>query len=318
MNRELQLIHDEITKVIQGKDEIVTKVIMAILARGNVLLEDVPGVGKTTMALAFARTMGLHTRRVQFTPDTMPSDIIGFSVYDKETGKLVYKKGAIMTNLFLADEINRTSSKTQAALLEAMEEKKVTVDGVTYRLPEPFIVLATENPVGSAGTQMLPNSQLDRFMIKLSIGYPDLESQINILADRRTENPLDNVRSITNRDVLKNLSDATAEVEIVRSVYRYIAEIVQATREHEMITLGISPRGALALSRMSQAHALINDRTYVTPDDVKAVAKDVLAHRLMLNAKARLNDYTAEMILEEIIKEIRVGRVEDMVFLEKK
>jgi len=318
MNSTLSRIKNEVTGVIRGKDDIVDKVLMAILAKGNVLLEDVPGVGKTTMALAFARSMGLNTRRVQFTPDTMPSDIIGFSVYDKETGKLSYKPGAIITNLFLADEINRTSSKTQAALLEAMEEKKVTVDGSTYVLPRPFIVLATENPVGSAGTQMLPNSQLDRFMIKLSIGYPDLESQIEILSARRTDNPLDRVDRVTDKDELTGLIEAAGQVEIVETVYRYIAEIVQATRDHEMITLGISPRGALALSHMAQARAFVDDRPYVTPDDVKAVAKDVLGHRLVLNSKAKLNEYTAEYILDEILREIRIETAEDAAFLERR
>lgn len=317
MNSTLKYIHDEVTKVIRGKDDIVEKVMMAILARGNVLLEDVPGVGKTTMALAFAKAMGLNTKRVQFTPDTMPSDIVGFSVYDKDTGKLSYKHGAIITNLFLADEINRTSSKTQAALLEAMEEKKVTVDGVTYKLPEPFVVLATENPVGSAGTQMLPNSQLDRFMIKLSIGYPDLESQIEILSSRRVEDPLSNVQCVLNTSDLTWLIEQTGQVEIVERVYRYIAEIVQATRNHEMITLGISPRGALALTRMSQARAFMDDRGFVTPTDVVMIVKDVFAHRLVLNSKAKLNEYTAEHILDEIVRGIRIETTEDMYFLDR-
>ncbi len=317
MNESISKIKSEVTKVIKGKDEIVEKVLMAILARGNVLLEDVPGVGKTTMALAFAKSMGLDTKRIQFTPDTMPSDIIGFSVYDKNSGTLSYKEGAIMTNLLLADEINRTSSKTQSALLEAMEEKRVTVDGITHDLPDPFIVLATENPVGSAGTQMLPNSQLDRFMIKLSIGYPDVESQIEIMSARREQDPLMNVRPIITTEELIALMDETTHVEISGPVYKYIAEIVQKTREHEMITLGISPRGALALSRVAQAHALMEQRDFVIPEDVRATVIDVFSHRLILNSRAKLNEYTPEQLLEEIVREVKLVQSKDMYFLEK-
>jgi len=304
MNQHIEKISNEVKGVIKGKDEVISKVMMAMLAKGNVLLEDVPGVGKTTMALAFARAMGLDTKRVQFTPDTLPSDIIGFSVYDKETGELSYKEGAIVTNLLLADEINRTSSKTQAALLEAMEEKKVTVDGVTRVLPDPFIVLATENPAGSAGTQMLPNSQLDRFMVKLSIGYPDVESQAEILADRHTENPVDKVEQVVSDEELKEMIQKANEVYIAKSVYEYIAKLVQKTREHEMVSLGVSPRGALSLCQMAKAYAFVNSRDFVTPDDIRAVFADVCGHRLMLNSKARLNELSAENILADIIKEV--------------
>ena len=312
MNEKAERIISEVKGVIKGKDEIIEKVLMAVLARGNVLLEDVPGVGKTTMALAFARAMGLATRRIQFTPDTMPSDIIGFSVYDKETGGLSYKEGAIMTNLLLADEINRTSSKTQAALLEAMEEKKVTVDGVTRDLPDPFIVLATENPVGSAGTQMLPNSQLDRFLIKLSIGYPDLASQVEILTERHTEDPLDKVECVVTLEELRALIAEADRVEISEAVYRYVAELVQKTREHPMVTLGISPRGALALCRMAKAAAFIRGREYVLPQDIRDVINDVFAHRLVLNSKARLNEYTAEHVLSEVVGSVEISEVKEI------
>lgn len=310
MNQHIEKISNEVKGVIKGKDEVISKVMMAMLAKGNVLLEDVPGVGKTTMALAFARAMGLDTKRVQFTPDTLPSDIIGFSVYDKETGKLSYKEGAIVTNLLLADEINRTSSKTQAALLEAMEEKKVTVDGVTRVLPDPFIVLATENPAGSAGTQMLPNSQLDRFMVKLSIGYPDVESQAEILADRHTENPVDKVEQVVSDEELKEMIQKANEVYIAKSVYEYIAKLVQKTREHEMVSLGVSPRGALSLCQMAKAYAFVNSRDFVTPDDIRAVFADVCGHRLMLNSKARLNELSAENILADIIKDVEMPAAE--------
>lgn len=310
MNQHIEKISNEVKGVIKGKDEVISKVMMAMLAKGNVLLEDVPGVGKTTMALAFARAMGLDTKRVQFTPDTLPSDIIGFSVYDKETGELSYKEGAIVTNLLLADEINRTSSKTQAALLEAMEEKKVTVDGVTRVLPDPFIVLATENPAGSAGTQMLPNSQLDRFMVKLSIGYPDVESQAEILSDRHTENPVDKVEQVVSDEELKEMIQKANEVYIAKSVYEYIAKLVQKTREHEMVSLGVSPRGALSLCQMAKAYAFVNSRDFVTPDDIRAVFADVCGHRLMLNSKARLNELSAENILADIIKDVEMPAAE--------
>lgn len=310
MNQHIEKISNEVKGVIKGKDEVISKVMMAMLAKGNVLLEDVPGVGKTTMALAFARAMGLDTKRVQFTPDTLPSDIIGFSVYDKETGELSYKEGAIVTNLLLADEINRTSSKTQAALLEAMEEKKVTVDGVTRVLPDPFIVLATENPAGSAGIQMLPNSQLDRFMVKLSIGYPDVESQAEILADRHTENPVDKVEQVVSDEELKEMIQKANEVYIAKSVYEYIAKLVQKTREHEMVSLGVSPRGALSLCQMAKAYAFVNSRDFVTPDDIRAVFADVCGHRLMLNSKARLNELSAENILADIIKDVEMPAAE--------
>ena len=310
MNQHIEKISNEVKGVIKGKDEVIAKVLMAMLAKGNVLLEDVPGVGKTTMALAFARAMGLDTKRVQFTPDTLPSDIIGFSVYDKETGELSYKEGAIVTNLLLADEINRTSSKTQAALLEAMEEKKVTVDGVTRVLPDPFIVLATENPAGSAGTQMLPNSQLDRFMVKLSTGYPDVESQAEILADRHTENPVDNVSQVVTDEELKDMIQKANEVYIAKSVYEYVAKLVQKTREHDMVSLGVSPRGALSLCQMAKAYAFVNSRDFVTPDDIRAVFADVCGHRLMLNSKARLNELSAENILADIIKDVEMPAAE--------
>ena len=289
----------EVKKVIVGKDAVVSKIWTAILAQGHVLLEDVPGVGKTTMALSFAKALGLDEKRVQFTPDTMPSDIIGFSVFDKE--KLVYQPGAVMTNLLLADEINRTSSKTQSALLEAMEEKRVTVDGVTHPLPVPFVVLATQNPVGSAGTQNLPNSQLDRFIMKLQMGYPDLQSQIDILKDRGHGNPLDQVEPVMTREELVQTIQTVADTHIADSVYDYIARLAEATRDHPMIQLGISPRGALALCRVARARAFVHKRDFVTPEDVKASAKDVFAHRLMLSSKARLNEYSAQMLVEEIL-----------------
>ena len=294
-------IQNEISRVVIGKDDVVRKVLMAILAKGHVLLDDVPGVGKTTMALAFAKVLGLETKRVQFTSDTLPSDIIGFSVYERESGSLQYKPGAVMTNLLLADEINRTSSKTQSALLEAMAEQQVTVDGMTRPLPSPFIVLATQNPVGSAGTQLLPNSQLDRFLIRLHMGYPDRQSQIAIMQDRHHANPLDSVEPVLDIAALQKLIAACTQVHMADDVYAYTAELAEATRKQSMVRLGISPRGALAMCRAAKAAAFLAGRDYVTPDDVAAVFPDVCAHRLILDAKARLHEVSAEQILGDIL-----------------
>ena len=304
MNETIRQILDEIEKVIIGKNEIVEKILMAVLAGGHVLMEDVPGVGKTTTAMTFARVLGLETRRVQFTSDTVPSDIIGFSVYDKEESRFVYKPGAVMTNLLLADEINRTSSKTQSALLEAMEERHVTVDGETYPLPEPFVVLATQNPVGSAGTQMLPNSQLDRFIIKLSMGYPDFESQVNILRERHTDNPLNRIRAVVTAEQLKELSCAAGAVEVKDSVYEYVTRLAQATRKHPLVQLGISPRGALAVCRMAKAYAFLAGRDYVVPEDVAAVFPDVCCHRLMLSTKARMMEESAFSVVHSVLDSV--------------
>lgn len=297
-------IRREVTKVIVGKDAVADRVLTAILAKGHVLLDDVPGVGKTTMALAFARTLGLETRRVQFTPDTLPSDILGFSVYDKQSGRLDYKAGAVMTNLLLADEINRTSSRTQAALLEAMEERRVTVDGVTHPLPVPFAVLATQNPVGSAGTQRLPASQLDRFLVRLHMGYPDRAAELAIMKERHHADPLDAVQPVTDIATLRRLIDEVSEVHIADAVYDYVARLAEATRSHPYVELGVSPRGALAVCRCAKAYAYLARRDYVVPEDVAAVLPDVCAHRLVMNAKARLHEYTPESALSELLREI--------------
>ncbi len=305
-------IQAEVNRVVLGKEEVVRKVLMAILARGHVLLEDVPGVGKTTMAMAFARVLGLDTRRVQFTSDTLPSDIIGFSVYDSHSGKLQYQNGAVMTNLLLADEINRTSSKTQSALLEAMEERQVTVDGETRPLPRPFVVLATQNPMGSAGTQMLPSSQLDRFLVQLHMGYPDIYSQMLLMKDRHHENPLDYCKKITDAQTLEKLCDEAMNTFVADSVYTYIAELSEATRKHADVSLGLSPRGALALCRAAKANAYLNGCDYVTPEDVASVLCDVAGHRLVLNAKARMHEHTEQQILQEILQQVKRPDVNEM------
>ena len=304
MNQKIQQILQEIEKVIVGKNEVVEKILMAVLASGHVLMEDVPGVGKTTTAMTFAKVLGLDTKRVQFTSDTVPSDIIGYSVYDKQTEKFVFKPGAVMTNLLLADEINRTSSKTQSALLEAMEERRVTVDGETYDLPAPFVVLATQNPVGSAGTQMLPSAQMDRFMIKTSMGYPDFESQINILRDRHTENPLNRISAVVTAEELQDLIRQSETVHVGDYVYEYVTRLTQATREHPMVQLGVSPRGALAVCRMAQAYAFLYGRDYVIPEDVAAVFPDVCCHRLILGTKARMMEESPATIIQNVLDQV--------------
>lgn len=306
-------IRNEVKKVIVGKEQVINKVLMAILSQGHVLLEDVPGVGKTTLATAFARTLGLDTRRIQFTSDTMPSDIIGFSVYDMQTGELQYKPGVIMTNLLLADEINRTSSKTQSALLEAMEERQVTVDGITRELSVPFIVLATQNPIGSAGTQMLPAAQLDRFLMKISMGYPNRASQIELMKERHHANPLDKVAAVADIPTLQELLKETTQIHIADSIYEYISELVEHTRENSYIQLGISPRGALAICRTAKACAYLKGRDYVIPEDVTEVFLDVGAHRVVLSAKARLHEYSAEWLLTEVINEVKRPEAKELL-----
>ena len=305
MNSQLSAICGEVNKVIIGKEAVVEKVLMAMLADGHILLDDVPGVGKTTLAVAFARAIGLHYARIQFTPDVLPSDIVGFSMYQQQTGEFRYMPGAVTNaNLVLADEINRTSSKTQSALLEAMEERQVTVDGTVHPLPKPFLVIATENQVGAAGTQLLPHAQLDRFLVQLTIGYPDFESEVDILRGRRTENPIDAVRqTITAADLLR-LQQQTASVTMKDSILEYITRLAAATRTHEWIQLGVSPRGALAVSKMARACAMVRGRDYVIPEDVQAVFTDVCAHRILLSQKAKTERKTAQDVLAQVLRDV--------------
>ena len=297
----------EVGKVIKGKDEIIKKVLATIIAGGHILLEDVPGVGKTTMATAFAKAMSMDYNRVQFTPDVLPSDIMGFSMYNAKTGDFEYREGSAFCNLFLADEINRTSPKTQAALLEMMEEKHVTVDAVTRDLPKPFTVIATENPIGSAGTQMLPESQLDRFMIRLTMGYPSHEAAIAILKGQEF-NPISSVGQVISREELIELQDKANGLPVHDSIIEYIVDIVEATRSSEYFSLGASPRGANAILRLSRAVAVIEGRRYVTPGDIAFILDDVLGHRVKLSTKARANGFGVPEALTEIKKNIKVPR----------
>lgn len=302
MNRQTEAVIREIEKVIIGKRSVVERVLMAVLSEGHILLDDVPGVGKTTLAVACSRVMGMDYHRIQFTPDVVPSDIVGFSIYNKATGAFEYKPGVVMTNLLLADEINRTSSKTQSALLEVMEEGQVTVDGQTHALPKPFVVIATQNPVGSAGTQLLPQAQLDRFMIRLQMGYPDFDSQVNILRDRQTENPLELIHQVIMGTDILSMQEEVRQIHVEDSILEYVTRLATETRDDEMIRLGVSPRGALAVVRMAKAHAYLEGRDYVTPEDVQQVFIDVCGHRLILNPRARVADLSAEDILKGVLK----------------
>lgn len=296
-------VMEEVKKVIVGKDECIEKIMTGILAQGHILIEDIPGVGKTTFALAFAKAMNLKQNRVQFTPDVLPTDITGFTVYNKGSETFSYQPGAAMCNLLLADEINRTSPKTQSALLEVMEEGNVTVDGVTREVPAPFIVIATENPIGSTGTQMLPESQLDRFIICLSMGYPDMKDEINIIKDRRENNPLDHVTPAIQAEDLLAMQKEVSSIYVHDEVYKYIVRLVTATRKNEMLDLGISPRGTIALSKMAQARAYLQKRDYVIPEDVVAVFPDVAVHRVRRSAKAKLNHRSEFDVLSQILNE---------------
>lgn len=302
MNEKVLAIKREIGQAITGKDAVIEKVIAAILAGGHILLEDIPGVGKTTLALACTKSMGMDFNRVQFTPDVVPSDITGFTMYDKNTGAFKYNPGAVMCNFFLADEINRTSSKTQAALLEVMQEGKVTVDGETHAVPKPFVVMATQNPIGTIGTQMLPEAQLDRFMIQLSMGYPNFDEQVEILMNRHKEDPLNKVERVVDEQQLAEMIEEVKNVYVDKKIYMYITALTEATRNSEYIKLGISPRGALALAGIVKAEAYIQGRDFVIPEDIDKLFVDVCQHRIVEHPKARLEDKTKADILKEILK----------------
>ncbi|MBD5162506.1 MAG: MoxR family ATPase [Oscillibacter sp.] len=272
----------EVKKAIVGKDPVLVKALAAILARGHILLEDIPGVGKTTLALAFAKALNLQFSRVQFTPDVMPSDVTGFSIYNRETGKMEYQPGAVMCNLFLADELNRATSRTQSALLEAMEEGQVTVDGVSRPVPQPFMVIATQNPVGASGTQKLPDSQLDRFLLRLSMGYPSPAEELELLRRRQYGQAMSSVEQVVDRDALEEMRQAAGHVHVSEEIMQYIIRLVNATRKHPQLLQGASPRATLAVSAVSRAVAFLRGRDYVVPEDVQAIWVDAIAHRLLL------------------------------------
>lgn len=305
-----RLVPREVEKAIIGKRDCIQKIMIAVLAKGHVLIEDIPGVGKTTLALSFAKAMDLQQNRIQFTPDVLPSDITGFTMYRKETGAFEFHPGAVMCNLFLADEINRTTAKTQSALLEVMEDSSVTVDGVTRPVPAPFLVIATENPIGSAGTQMLPESQLDRFMICIAMGYPEEADEIRILEEQALDQPLSHVRPVITREQLLQMQRETAQVYIHPAVYQYIVELSRATRQSADLALGLSPRASLATASMARAAAYLAGRTYVLPDDVQMVFKDVANHRLRLSSQAQMARKSVDQVLDEILASVRKPRPE--------
>lgn len=305
INKANEII-SEVKKIVIGKDDIIKKVLTTILAKGNILIEDIPGVGKTTLALSFSKAMSLNCKRLQFTPDVLPSDVLGFSIYNKELDRFEYKQGSIMCNLFLADEINRTSAKTQSALLEVMEEGKVTIDGITREVPKPFMVIATQNPVGSIGTQMLPESQLDRFMIKITMGYPDMQSEIEILKGKQKKVSLDKINTVVTKEDILVMQDLIENIYIHEKIYEYIVTLISKTRNHPLIDLGVSPRGSVALTKLAKATAFLKNRDYVIPEDIQEIFKDVTIHRIILNTKARISNVSEEKILLDILNSVSV------------
>ena len=308
MSQKLEQVQAEVNKVIKGKEDVVKKVLAAVIAGGHILMEDIPGVGKTTLATTFAKSMSMHYKRVQFTPDVLPSDILGFSMYNSATKEFEYREGAVFTNLFLADEINRTSPKTQSALLEVMEEKTATVDCVTRPLPDPFVVIATENPYGSSGTQMLPESQLDRFMVCLSMGYPSHADAVAILKGNAGK-PLSKVQEVISMEEVLALRAMTNDLYVKDEIYEYIVNLVEATRTMEIFSMGASPRGTIALLRMAKAMAVIDGRDYVCAKDVQDVARDVLGHRVKLSARGKAQGITMQQAIGMVIANVTAPRV---------
>ena len=301
MSTKLSLVKHEITKVLRGKDDCVDMILCAMLAGGHILLEDIPGVGKTTLAVALSRSMSLCYKRMQFTPDVLPSDILGFSLLDQKNGEFVFRPGAIFTNLFLADEINRTSPKTQSALLEVMEEGSVSVDGQTHLLQPPFFVIATQNPIGASGTQKLPDSQLDRFFIRLSLGYPDHHSALEILQGRSSQS-MDEVNAVLTSDELLSMQQQVSRLYVKDEIAEYIVTLTEKTRENEYLSQGISPRGSIAILKMAKAYAFYKGRDFVTPDDVHAVFYAVCNHRIIRNTKAKAAGLDTQQILDQVLR----------------
>lgn len=299
-----QQILNQVRKAVVGKDTVLLWVLAAILARGHILLEDVPGVGKTTMALAFSKVLALDYSRVQFTPDVLASDITGYSIPDPVTHALQYRPGSIITNLFLADELNRANSRTQSALLEAMEEGQVTVDGISHPLPRPFVVIATQNPVGAAGTQLLPDSQVDRFTVRLSLGYPSPRDEMAMIQSRQNADPLKELEPLLTRQQLTDIQESVEETFVGDAVVKYIVELITATRQNENILRGASPRATLAVTAMARAVARLRGRDYVVPGDVQEVFVHTVAHRLLLSSRVQSRGRQAEQILREILESV--------------
>ena len=300
---------ERVRTVVVGKDTTLLWVLAAILAKGHILLEDIPGVGKTTMALAFSKVLSLDYSRVQFTPDVLPSDVTGYSILDPATGAMRYQTGAVITNLFLADELNRATSRTQSALLEAMEEGQVTVDGVSHPLPEPFVVIATQNPTGAAGTQMLPDSQMDRFMVRLSLGYPSPKDEMAMVLNRQARNPLHSLQPLLSLEQLRAMQEIVDKTYIKEPVVKYVVDLVNATRIHPELARGASPRATLAVTAMAKAVAQLRGRDYVIPSDVREVFLPVVAHRVQLTGKAESARKTVDSVLQMILTSVAAPKL---------
>ncbi len=298
---KITAVLDEVEKVVVGKRGEIIMLMTAMLSGSHVLIEDVPGTGKTSLAATLAKTTGLFFKRAQFTPDVMASDITGFNIYNRQKEDFEFREGLVMCNLLLADEINRASPKTQSALLEAMEENRVTVDGVTYEVPDPFMVIATQNPTGYVGTYPLPEAQLDRFALKISMGYPSVTEEVNIIRSRRGDNPIDHINAIITADELREIRQMVSDIHIDDSLYRYIVSLINATRNSRDLALGASPRASVALMHLSQAYAFIKGRNYVLPDDIVALFRASVGHRLILKQEAKLNNITTDTVLGEIL-----------------
>lgn len=305
---KLTQVKEAVNKIIKGKEDVVEKVLAAVIGGGHILMEDIPGVGKTTLATTFARVLSLDYKRVQFTPDVLPSDLLGFSMYHSEKGEFEFKEGAVFCNLLLADEINRTSPKTQSALLEVMEERQVSIEGTTRALPDPFIVIATENPTGSSGTQLLPESQLDRFLVCLSMGYPGHEDAVALLKGEVWKQ-LSSVSPILSLEELKTLQKKTEEIFVHDSLYEYIVSLVEETRSSTFFSLGASPRAAIALLRMSRAMAMLSGRDFVTAKDIQNVLVDVLGHRVRLSARARAEGVTVAAAIRKLYEKVKTPKM---------
>jgi MoxR-like ATPase len=299
-----QKVLAQVRKVVVGKDQALLWALATILARGHILLEDIPGVGKTTMAVAFSKVLGLTYNRVQFTPDVLPSDVTGYSVLDQATGKMTYRPGAVLCNLFLADELNRATSRTQSALLEAMEEGQVTVDGTAHKLPQPFVVIATQNPTGAAGTQLLPDSQMDRFTIRMSLGYPSVQDETAMVLNRLNGNPMTQLEPLMSRENLIAMQDEVAKTYVNETVVRYIVALIDATRNHSQILRGASPRATLSVTAVARAVAQLRGRDYVTPRDVQEVFLRIIGHRLLLSPRAEAENVNVQNILREILEAV--------------
>ena len=301
----IENIVENIQKVVVGKNKAIKLIMVALLSEGHVLIEDVPGNGKTTLVSAFCKTLDLSFRRIQFTPDILPSDLVGFTIFNQKESSFEFRAGSLMSNIILADEINRTPPKTQASMLEVMEEKQVTVDGQAHTVPLPFIVLATQNPVEYLGTYPLPEAQLDRFLVKISLGYPSKIEELKILSRFQSSNPLKDLTAVADAETIITLQQISREVKVNESIKEYIVDIINMTRNNEDIKLGLSPRATLSLQKAAQANAVIEGRDYVIPEDIKMLAVPVLSHRIILNHEAIIKKISSEDIITRIINTIK-------------